>query len=57
MELWTFSVRYIIDQWNNTPHKDLKLLTPNEVFYYINLDTITQQKQYIKKEKFSEVIN
>ena len=44
MELWTFSVRYIIDQWNNTPHNDLDFQTPNEVFSNTNLDKSTSEK-------------
>ena len=32
MELWTFAVRYVADQWNNTPHKQLEYQTPNQIF-------------------------
>ena len=32
MELWTFAMRHVVTQWNATPRKDLKWLTPDEVF-------------------------
>ena len=36
IEIWTFAVRYIVDQLNDTPHEDLNILTPNEVFTGLN---------------------
>ena len=38
MELWTFAVRYAVDQLNDTPRKDLEFHTPNEIFS--NVSTI-----------------
>ena len=32
MELWTFAMRHVVNQWNETPRQDLKWLTPEEVF-------------------------
>lgn len=32
IELWTFSVRYSIDIWNNTPKENLHYQTPNQSF-------------------------
>ena len=32
MELWTFAVRFVVDQWNDTPHPLLDMQTPNAVF-------------------------
>ena len=45
MELWTFAVRYVVDQWNNTPHDKLNMHTPNEVFASIkhNAEKITKK--------------
>ena len=36
MELWTFAIRYVVDQWNNTPHPQLDMQTPNAVFSNTN---------------------
>eukprot|EP00957_Ditylum_brightwellii_P192907 14688264-Ditylum_brightwellii.AAC.1 len=30
MDLWTFTFKHAVDQWNNTPYKDLRYLTPDE---------------------------
>ena len=48
MELWTFAVRYIADQWNDSPHKDLNMQTPNEVFANVKptLKENEQRKRY-----------
>ena len=32
MELWTFAMRHVCNQWNATPRKDLNWLTPDEAF-------------------------
>eukprot|EP00957_Ditylum_brightwellii_P044128 3348432-Ditylum_brightwellii.AAC.1 len=32
MELWTFAFQHVVDQWNNTPKRNLEYKTPNEVF-------------------------
>ena len=31
-ELWTFAIRYTVDQWNNTPKPEFNLQTQNEIF-------------------------
>merc|ERR1712197_182133 len=45
MELWTFAMRHVCNQWNATPRKDLNWLTPDEVFNGIGrrLNKRTQQ--------------
>ena len=30
MELWTFALRHVVNQWNNTPRFDLVYKTPDE---------------------------
>ena len=47
MELWTFAVRYIVDQWNDTPRKDLDNNTPNEIFANVK-NTLPKEKQIIR---------
>ena len=32
MELWTFAIRHVVTQWNNTPRRDLQYRTSEEVF-------------------------
>ena len=32
MELWTYALRCVVTQWNNTPRKDLQYKTPDEKF-------------------------
>ena len=32
MELWTFALRHVVNQWNNAPRKDLNYQTPDERF-------------------------
>ena len=49
-ELWTYSIRYLVRQWNNTPHKDLNLRTPNEVFSYVHeTDHIKRASERLKQ--------
>ena len=43
MELWTFAVRYITDQWNDTPRQELQMRTPNEVFENVSNNTNNKQ--------------
>lgn len=32
MELWTYALRHVVTQWNNTPRMELNYLTPDERF-------------------------
>ena len=32
MELWTFAMRHVTNQWNATPRRNLNWLTPDEVW-------------------------
>ena len=43
MELWTFAVRYVVDQWNDTPRQDLENKTPNEIFVNVK-ETLPKNK-------------
>ena len=36
-DLWPFAVRYAIDTWNDTPHKDLNWKTSNSIFAGVKL--------------------
>ena len=55
MELWTFSVRYSVDLWNNTPHVELEIKTPNELFSNINIVLIHSEhvKRYNRLPHFN----
>ena len=46
MELWKFSFRHVVNQWNNTPRLDLAYKTPDEIFNGIKRQT--DAKHHIK---------
>ena len=46
MELWTFAMRHVCNQWNATPRKDLNWLTPDEAFNGIGRRLTKRSKQF-----------
>ena len=57
MELWTFALRHVTTQWNNTPRKDLGYKTPDEVFNRVSrINSVKSHFKYCRLPRFDRLV-
>ena len=46
LEIWTFAIRHVVNQWNNTPTTDLNYQTSEERFNRIKQENVNKKKHF-----------
>ena len=46
LEIWTFAIRHVVNQWNNTPTTDLNYQTSEERFNRIKQENVNRKKHF-----------
>ena len=46
LEIWTFAIRHVVNQWNNTPTTDLNYQTSEERFNRIKQENANRKKHF-----------
>eukprot|EP00957_Ditylum_brightwellii_P013975 1054652-Ditylum_brightwellii.AAC.1 len=56
MELWTFAFKHTVNQWNNTPWKDLWYLTPDKEFVGITNTSTSKRDTFCHFHPFGGLV-